>query len=327
VSKRRDSACRHRCFLYIYIALRQLRHCDEATHEGYILIRKALRIVDENRMPLAFGLAVLLHLLFLLLFTPLSQLLALPVRQFPADAEPPSLAFEFVDQPDAVPTERPPEETPFLSDRNALARDESAFDTDSPLPESSGISDFSRDASTSEARQNSSAETTKGETGEPSLDFASLLSASGSPSPGGSRESIYGTPALPPPSARMENRKGSARELGSFQLSTYEWDFAPYMKYLKQLIESNISPPPAFTHYGLMEGRTWVTFRILRDGRLEALKVIRHEGSEGTQLLSETSVRAVTNSVDFKPLPDHFPDEFLEISGLFEYILHKSGRR
>lgn len=285
---------------------------------------------------MAFALAILLHLLLLLSSNAFVHLLAF-ARPDPAEARPesPPLAFEFVDLPDSETEEPPPDETPFLSDRNATARDEIAESTEAPAPAVDGASDYSREVEPSRRRQEEAQDNTDepDRTDDPespsdaALDFGSLLAAEEAREASG-REAIYGTPALPPPSVRMRNLAESARELGSFQLSTYDWDFAPYMKYLKRLVESNISPPPAFTHYGLIEGRTWVTFRIMRDGRLEALEVVRHEGTEGSKILAETSLRAVRNSARFKPLPEHFPDEYLQISGLFEYLLHRPpGRR
>ena len=83
-----------------------------------------------NRYVLAYGAALLLHLLLFLFQKPLSDLLLKP-KVFPVTeiTEKP-LAFEFVDVPEQDPVEVAPE-TPLVSDQNARARDENMED----LPE------------------------------------------------------------------------------------------------------------------------------------------------------------------------------------------------
>jgi hypothetical protein len=69
---------------------------------------------------------------------------------------------------------------------------------------------------------------------------------------------------------------------------------------------------------------TRVKFRIWRDGRLEGPELIDYEGSD---LLRDTSLEAVKLSADFKPLPPDFPDEYLDITGTFEYLIFGKGQR
>ena len=42
-----------------------------------------------------------------------------------------------------------------------------------------------------------------------------------------------------------------------------------------------------------------------------------------SELLLKICTQAVELSAPFKPLPDDFPDPFLEITGIFAYILYK----
>lgn len=119
-------------------------------------------------------------------------------------------------------------------------------------------------------------------------------------------------------SAGRNNRASRSPELGDFSLNTYDWDFAPYMIWLKRRIQENIYPPPAFTHMGLISGKTQLRFRIYPDGSLQTLEVIKFNGHES---LMRTSVRAVQLSAPFRKLPGNFPEPYLEITGQFEYTI------
>ena len=122
----------------------------------------------------------------------------------------------------------------------------------------------------------------------------------------------------------MENLQSRAQERGGLQLSTYAWNYAPYLAYLKRLIESNIFPPAAFTQYGMIDGKTLVRFKIMRDGSMKDMEVLK---SDGSPLLRETSVRAVDLSSPFRPLPKDFPDSYLEITGQFNYVLIRNAQQ
>ncbi|MCG3117931.1 MAG: hypothetical protein ALAOOOJD_00056 [bacterium] len=117
-----------------------------------------------------------------------------------------------------------------------------------------------------------------------------------------------------------DNTTSRAPALGSFSLNTYAWEYAPYLLWLKNQIQRNIHPPPAFTHMGIISGRTVLRFRILKDGTLENLELL---GYEGHKSLMETSVRAVQLSAPFRALPADFPENYLEITGQFEYIINR----
>ena len=132
-----------------------------------------------------------------------------------------------------------------------------------------------------------------------------------------------GGEVLPQPRIDMDNRKTRALERGGLQLSTYAWDFAPYLSYLKRHIDRHIYPPRAF-QLGIIDGMTQVKFRIWRDGRLEGPELIDYEGHN---LLRDTSLKAVELSAPFKALPPDFPDEYLDIVGTFEYLIFRKGQR
>jgi outer membrane biosynthesis protein TonB len=71
---------------------------------------------------------------------------------------------------------------------------------------------------------------------------------------------------------------------------------------------------------GIISGRTVLRFRIKRDGNLSHLQLL---GYEGHKSLMETSMRAVQVSAPFRPLPKDFPEEYLEITYTFEYLLSR----
>ena len=78
-----------------------------------------------NRYTIAYGSALLLHLLFLLLFATIRSTGLVPApRPQPVAAEP--IQFEFVDTPESPAQDKPPDDTRFVSARDAVARD--AFD-------------------------------------------------------------------------------------------------------------------------------------------------------------------------------------------------------
>lgn len=112
---------------------------------------------------------------------------------------------------------------------------------------------------------------------------------------------------------------GSARaSIGGIQLSTTEWDFAPYLLDLKRRIKQKWIPPMAFTTLGAIHGYTWVRFRIYPDGRMEGAGIIETEGHDS---LHRSSLNAVKGAAPFRELPKDFPDPFLEIEFGFYYLL------
>ncbi len=116
------------------------------------------------------------------------------------------------------------------------------------------------------------------------------------------------------------NRKFRAEDLGGFTFNTYDWDFAPYMLAMKKKVERNIFPPPAFTQMGLISGQTQIRFKVMPNGELTDLKVLKYVGHES---LKETSVQALLNSTPFKPLPADFPENYLEVTANFSYFVSR----
>jgi len=104
---------------------------------------------------------------------------------------------------------------------------------------------------------------------------------------------------------------------GGITFNTYNWDFAPYLIYLKEEIQNNIYPPTSFTRLGF-SGENIIRFTIYPDGKLVHPKV---RGFKGSEALVETSIKAVEMSAPFKPLPENFPEDFLVVTAKFTYYL------
>lgn len=269
----------------------------------------------------AYTAAILLHILFLLLENPLSALIVPQPEKIPVS---PPLTFEFVDVPQNR-DDAPPAETPLLAERNNISRDQQTAPLpESHLPFSDGISQAKNIAVSAPGRPRSetqSADRTQETTANP-FSFVEVLQKNPEEARKERERAVLGG-ELPQSHIDMDNSKTRALERGGLQLSTYAWDFAPYMQYLKRHIDRHIYPPRAF-ELGMIDGKTRVKFRIWRDGRLEGPELIDYEGSE---LLLKTSLKAVELSAPFKALPPDFPDEYLDITGTFEYIIFGKGQR
>lgn len=106
--------------------------------------------------------------------------------------------------------------------------------------------------------------------------------------------------------------------IDGISINTTAWDFAPYLLELKHRIKQHWIPPLAFTALGAIHGYTSVRFRIYPDGHMEALEVLAAEGHES---LGRSSVGAIKGSAPFRPLPDDFPEDYLEVVFGFYYLL------
>jgi len=109
----------------------------------------------------------------------------------------------------------------------------------------------------------------------------------------------------------------SADQLGeNFSLSTYAWEWAPYINAMKQKLFQVWHTPAAYHRLGLIYGHTDIEFSISREGDLISYKVLGHQGHES---LETSSVNAITSVFPFKPLPANFPEESLTIKARLIY--------
>jgi outer membrane biosynthesis protein TonB len=279
----------------------------------------------KNIFRLALIISLLLHLLafvFVGLVLPLSTM-ALQKTDAPKPDRPP-LVFTLAETPESARREKPPENAEHVSDKNAVAQNPAApqnLPTGKPFAE--GLSPNATAAPQPPANavqpepsvsENPSRE--EAASAEEGIRAARISSNFRRDFLTGSQRS---TPLQFSETSR-ENQQSRAPEIGGFSLNTYAWDFAPYMLWLQKHVQRNIYPPPAFTHMGIISGRTMLRFRINRDGTLLGMELL---GYDGHKSLMETSVRAVQLSAPFRELPKDFPEEYLEVTGHFEYTVRK----
>ncbi len=112
--------------------------------------------------------------------------------------------------------------------------------------------------------------------------------------------------------------------VGDFALSTYEWEWAPYWLAFKRKLNRVWYAPPAYSQLGLIHGYTIVRFKVRRDGSMYDFQVLQHVGHRS---LKESSISAIKSSFPFLPLPDSFPDEYLEVTIKMVYPDLRAYRR
>ncbi|MBN2104768.1 hypothetical protein JW835_12070 [bacterium] len=118
------------------------------------------------------------------------------------------------------------------------------------------------------------------------------------------------------PEPTYKELQASVEKSGGISFNTYDWEWAPYMLKIKEIIQKNIFPPASFTRLGF-GGSHLIRFRIARSGDLTGPSVL---GLEGDKVLTETSSNAIILSAPFPPLPEDFPKQYLEVTVLFRYF-------
>jgi hypothetical protein len=108
----------------------------------------------------------------------------------------------------------------------------------------------------------------------------------------------------------------SADQLGDISLSTYAWEWAPYINALKRKLYTVWFTPAAYHRLGLIYGQTVIEFSISKEGKLLYYKVHDHQGHES---LEKSSVNAITAVFPFKKLPNNFPEDNLTITARLIY--------
>ena len=268
-------------------------------------------------------LSILLHLLLLALWESSFRLdlSRMPARPLPAPSAPlvfdlaqPDLPQEVIATPADAKTVQKPEKADFLSDKNALARNQEPA-PGIPL----GPDPFSRgDAASHDLPPQPSSrqkEPQAAPSDEPRSEAPSESSrpANGKTAPGGK------TPfQLPRPGVQHDFRDSQVAESGGLSFNTYNWDFAPYMLELKERIRRNIFPPLAFSALGMIDGDTLLRFKIYPSGELRDLQLLAYQGHRS---LMETSTSAIKISAPFRKLPGDFPEPYLEVTAKFTFFI------
>jgi len=211
-----------------------------------------------------------------------------------------------------------PDRSNLLSDRNSRARNEELFEEKRNQPSSKGITkipNLSKPFSEQKFTKSTSA---------PKFSRNALLGEKAKLSQNRKREQQQDLLASEGTDNMFEQRRFSAEDLGGISLSTYAWDYAPYINAFKRKLVKVWYPPVAFTRLGLISGETLIRFTINREGNIIEQQVLKHDGHLSLQQSSENAINAV---FPFKPLPSNFPEETLTLTVLMTYQLLKPGSR
>ncbi|MBN2461258.1 MAG: energy transducer TonB [Candidatus Cloacimonetes bacterium] len=270
---------------------------------------------------IALIVSLLLHILLLLLFTGRRFPILFPeeipiVSDTVADKR---IVFELVETPASVEDREPAEDTNLISDKNQAARDDF---TDQPIPDGEPYASGDFDI-----REYENIVPEDGVEQAENLiypDLKELIGDLGIIETGNIPEALTLEDVFPTDidrqKPRYDNTLTSVRDYGGLSFNTYEWDFAPYLLDMKRRIENKVKPPPAFYHMGIISGEAKIRFIVNPDGRIRALEVLESQGHES---LTQTSVSAIEWAAPFLPLPGNFPEDFLEVTARFSYIIRK----
>ncbi len=130
----------------------------------------------------------------------------------------------------------------------------------------------------------------------------------GERSPGGDRGFEFDQQA-------QGNVTGNASIEGDFSLSTYEWNYAPWIHRFSQDLQRNWLAPYAY-RLGIIYGFTRIRLVVEKDGRPSVMEIIETEGNES---LHRASLAALQSFAPYPPLPADFPDRNLVITLSLHY--------
>ena len=205
-----------------------------------------------------------------------------------------------------------PEQTNLLSDRHSQARNPERNYRLGDSPQSEGNSPFanlsgapSEPVFKSFSPKRFSSEALTGSSTQEPRDPSSGDEASRSPSM-----------ASDGSNQMLDQKKFSVEEVGSLSLSTYQWEWAPYINAMKNKLYRVWYAPSAYYELGLIYGYTVIIYTIDRSGNITRLEVLKHEGHSS---LEKSSVDAIQALFPFLPLPDNFPEETLTITAKLYY--------
>lgn len=287
-------------------------------------------------------LSILLHILLLVFwgsFITMDLFRAFPAAPIVLKNEPlvfdlappaqPGLPQEVIATPADAKTTDKPQKADFLSDKNALARNQEpapglplgddpyarGYFASHDLPPQPASPEKDAAAVQAEKKQ-MEAEKSLAEASE---DLLSDETAESSRPRDTAAADIRKTPfQLPIPGVRHDHSDSQVPDSGGLSFNTYNWDFAPYMLELKERISRNIFPPLAFSQLGMIDGDTLLRFKIYPNGELHDLELL---GYQGHRSLMETSTAAIKVSAPFRKLPGNFPEPYLEVTAKFSFFI------
>ena len=214
-----------------------------------------------------------------------------------------------------------PSDTDLLSDKNSRARNPEQTDQTGALPQSLGNVNLP-DYSPAPTFKNFQAFQTK------TFNKKALIGE-------GIEKQIVDEPSAKPeapaeqsrfqPGANqiMNQKKFSVEDIGALSLSTYKWEWAPYVNAFKNKLYQVWFAPPAYYQLGIIHGYTIIRFTIDRDGQLIDFAVLKQVGHKSLEVASTEAIKAV---FPFIPLPEDFPEENLTITAKLIYPDLRQGR-
>ncbi len=109
----------------------------------------------------------------------------------------------------------------------------------------------------------------------------------------------------------IANSLNKTNNINSSVTSNNDPDFGPYMRELQRRIKMNWEPPKG------NESKTVILlFKIAKDGRLISQSVIK---SSGMPAADRAAMRAVNLTAPFKPLPQEYKGDSVDIQFTFDY--------
>ena len=279
---------------------------------------------------LAFILSILFHAV-LFLFLNLNSLLN-PKIVTPEKDKPEELVITF---PENKPKPRPkewkivqnineneqiPDKTDLLSDKNSRASNPEMTTQKGALPKSTGnaaLPDFSPAPSFKSFQKFQNKTFTKSALGEETSMALNDSRAQQTQKFQPQSQARQGANQI------MNQKDFSVEDLGAISLSTYKWEWAPYVNALKNKLYQVWFAPPAYYQLGLIHGYTIVRFTIDKQGQMTDIQVLKHVGHKSLQLSSTEAIKAL---FPFLPLPKDFPDKTLTITAKLIYPDLRQGR-
>jgi outer membrane biosynthesis protein TonB len=203
-----------------------------------------------------------------------------------------------------------PDFSDFLSDRSSQARNPNLLEQTGNMPFSEGnvpLANLSRPFSNPAAYNRASAQkkfTKDALTGEYTDNILQ-------PNPHQAQSQNVQSAASEGTNNMLEQKQFSADDVGDISLSTYAWEWAPYINYFKKRLYQVWYVPAAYYRLGLIHGYSIIRFTMNREGSLLGYEVLQHEGHSSLQ---QSSVSAVNAAFPLKKLPAHFPEETLTLT-------------
>ncbi len=219
------------------------------------------------------------------------------------------------------PNEEVPENTDLLSDHNSRAKNPNPTAQKGPLPKSKGNTDLPDYSAVPKFKNFQAFQTKtfnkKALIGE-GKEFRALDEQAAQPE-AFAEQSRFKLGA----NQQFNQTKFSVEEVGALSLSTYKWEWAPYVSAFKHKLYQVWFAPPAYYQLGLIHGYTLIRFTIDRDGQLIDFKVLKQVGHKSLEVASTEAIKAV---FPFLPLPEDFPEENLTITAKLIYPDLTKGR-